>query len=395
MKPKNTTPPFQVAEGWPRAGASANLHETAVQTLVANHTLIVGQSRSGKTTAARRLIEEVLAWTEAKVVILDPNADFKFLSELRRNQSDKEFVKRWKVIGPKIEIAAPDGTAWGIRWNKLSFEEMAAFLRLTPKETFAEYRHLDRHYKYEKNKLGTLEKFANGPYFSVAVGEDLERYRLLLQELATRKVWATRDTDKDLDTLLAEDPRAVVVDLSTDDEQVRTITAARALEVLWRQAENRRKTFLRKRGPWSGTLVVIDEAHVFAPPSTEDPQKRAVCERIARFADQGKKLNLYLMVITQQPSKLHKGVLSECNNRIILRMNERLSLQALEETYGGIRGRYDGALTFKPGEALVEGALLCDEVPPPTLPRGAKFIPARTKEGGGTPKGDWARPKFT
>lgn len=139
-------------------------------------------------------------------------------------------------------------------------------------------------------------------------------------------------------------------------------------------------------------MVVIDEAHLFAPPSTDDPQKRAVCERIERFADQGKKLNLYLIAITQQPGKLHKGVLSECNNRIILRMNERLSLKVLEDTYGGIRGRYDGALTFNQGEALLEGALLCDEVPPPATPRGARFLMARTKEGGGTPKADWARP---
>jgi DNA helicase HerA-like ATPase len=393
MKPKNSKALFHVAEGWPYKGP---LHDDAVQRLVANHNLIVGQSRSGKTDAARRLIEEILVWTDANVVILDPNADFKLLGELRRNPSDKDFVKRWQLIGPKIEIAAPDGATWGIRWDKLSFGEMAAFLRLTAKESFPEYRHLDRHYKYQKNKLGTLKEFAEGPYFGVAVGEDLERYRLLLQELADTNAWATTNTKKDLDTLLAENHRCVVVDLSIDDEQVRMITVARALELLWREAEKKRKKFLRRRGSWAGTLVVIDEAHVFAPPSSDDPQKRAVCERIERFADQGKKLNLYLMVITQQPSKLHKGVLSECNNRIILRMNERLSLDALENTYGGIPGRYDGALTFnKPGEALLEGALLCDEVPSPPIPRGAKFMPARTKEGGGTPKADWARPKLT
>ena len=99
------------------------------------------------------------------------------------------------------------------------------------------------------------------------------------------------------------------------------------------------------------------------------------------------------MVITQQPGKLHPGVLSEFNNRIILRVNERRSLSALEETYGGSRGRYDGALTFEPGEALIEGALLRDESPPASLPRGVRFKLARTREGGGTPKADWALPR--
>ena len=142
--------------------------------------------------------------------------------------------------------------------------------------------------------------------------------------------------------MLQRNHKAIVVDLSIDDEQVRTITAARTLEALWRRGKKERKKFLNKsEDPWIGTLVVIDEGHLFAPPGTEDLRKKLVCERIKRFADQGKKLNLFLMVITQQPGKLHPDVLSEFNNRIILRVNERRSLKALEQTYGGISGRYD------------------------------------------------------
>ena len=193
-------------------------------------------------------------------------------------------------------------------------------------------------------------------------------------------MWA-KDSNKDLDSLFAKDYRSIIVDLSLDDDQVRTLTAARTLEALWSQGEEKRKAFLRdETTSWNGTVVVIDEGHLFAPPETADPQKRLVSEKIQRFADQGKKLNLYLMVVTQQPGKLHPSVLSEFNNRIILRVNERRSLSALEETYGGSRGRYDGALTFEPGEALIEGALLRDESPPASLPRGIRFKLARTRE---------------
>jgi hypothetical protein len=68
-------------------------------------------------------------------------------------------------------------------------------------------------------------------------------------------------------------------------------------------------------------------------------------------------------------------------------------LKVLEETYGGIPGRYDGALTFTQGEALLEGALLSDENPPPPVPRAVQFEEGRTREGGGTPKSKWAVPK--
>jgi DNA helicase HerA-like ATPase len=389
-----------VAEGWPREKAPSKAKATAVESLVANHTLIVGQSRSGKTTAGRRIIEEILAWTDARLIILDPNADFKYLAELdpdpKRNikAEDQRFAEKHSRLRKVIAVATPGGSVWGIDWGKLTLEEMAAFLRLRPSgETFAEYRHLDRHAKYEGDKRRTLKQFIASPYFQVAVGEDLERYRLRLQELDSLKVWAT-DASKDLDSLFQQNYKAIVVDLSMDNEQEKFITAARTLEALWKDGESKRKDFFRNpETSWPGTLVVIDEGHLFAPPETPDPQKRLVSERIQRFADQGKKLNLFLMIITQPPGKLHPEVLAEFNNRIIMRVNERRSLKALEDMYGGSKGRYDGALTFEKGEAQIEGDLLRDENPPPPLPRGVKFRRSRTREGGGTPKTDWARPK--
>lgn len=396
---KAKTLKFKIADGWPLT--LDDVGARAIEALVTNHTLIVGQSRSGKTNAARRIVEEVLLWTDARVVILDPNGDFRWLN-MPAEKRDAGFAKQWSTIG-SIENVAEDGQSWGISWAKLTLEEMAAFLRLTPKENFAEYRHLQSHYSFEKQKhkksLGTLKGFIDSEYFRIAGGEDLERYRLQLLQLNNLKVWAT-DPSKDLESQLTGDHRAVVIDLTTDDEQKRSIIAARSLEALWREGEKRRKRFLtskRKLGrdPWVGTVVLIDEGHLFAQTETEteDPQKRLVRQRIQRFADQGKKLNLYLMVITQQPGKLHRDVLSEFDNRIILRMNERLSLRVLEDTYGGLRGRYDGALTFTPGEALIEGVLLSDENPPPSTPRGIRFELARTREGGGTPPNEWARLK--
>jgi DNA helicase HerA-like ATPase len=398
MKPKMQTPGFDVADDWPFARAALKLRGKAVQALVANHTLIVGQSRSGKTNAARRIIEQILRWTDARVVILDPNADFKSLSELspwpNSEHSDKDFDRRWPRMRKRIAVATP-GEAWGIDWGKLTLADMAAFLRLTPTETFTEYRHLDRHYKFEmetKEQIGSLEEFKESRYFRIAVGEDVERYRLRIEELSRLNVWASNER-KDLDSLFDENSKAIVVDLSMDEEQVRMITVARTLEALWRQGDRQRRELLRKSNVSGvGTLVVIDEGHLFAPPETEDSQRQLVSERIQRFADQGKKLNLYLMVITQQPGKLHPNVLSEFSNRIIMRVNERGSLTSLEKTYGGLRGRYDGALTFEPGEALLEGALLCDETPPPVVPRGVRFWKARTREGGGTPNANWALP---
>lgn len=405
---------FHVSDAWPTGRVEENRAEAVVQ-LVANHTVIVGQSRSGKTTAARRLLEEILLWTDARIVLFDPNADFRWLNEVNPDSPDGDFRALWDGVRPHIKIATRNGGAapWGIPWGKLSLDEMAAFLKLDPADTFAEYQHLRRHYAFEEtrakqktqqgggptasdNDLGTIDEFKASQYFQIAFDDVLERYRLRLEKLSNRKAWASA-AGNDLDSILKSEFRAAVIDLSVDDEEVRVMTVARALEVVWRQGEETRTAAMSAAGtpnaPWPGTLVVIDEAHLFAAPGPLDPQRRLVSERIERFSDQGKKFNLYLMLITQQPTKLNQRILAECNNRIILGMNERLSLRLLEDTYGGIRGRYDGALTFTPGEALLEGRLLCDETPPPSMPRGVRFIPARTREGGGAPPTDWAKPK--
>jgi DNA helicase HerA-like ATPase len=405
---------FSAADAWPRGTPKAR--SEAVEALVANHTLIVGQSRSGKTNAARRLLEEILLWTDARLVLFDPNGDFRWLDQAASRESlgkdfDPDFPPLWDRVRSRVKIASPDSShSWGIPWGKLSLDEMAAYLKLDPASTFPEYQELRRHYQFEDARrrdkgsdktapldLGTIDEFKDSQYFQISSGDPLDRYRVKLERLAARRAWASTPGN-DLDALLRSDFRASVIDLSIDDEEVRTITVARALEVLWKQGEERRTSAMRSEAPgeedsWRGTLVVVDEAHMFAPPEPLDPQRRLVNERIERFSDQGKKFNLYLMLITQQPNKLNRRILAECNNRIVLRMNDRVSLRLLEEAYGGIRGRYDGTLTFAKGEALFEGTMLCDEDPPPSMPRGVAFRRACTREGGGTPPTNWAKLK--
>jgi hypothetical protein len=153
------------------------------------------------------------------------------------------------------------------------------------------------------------------------------------------------------------------------------------------------KAFLESgTGDWPGTLVVNDEGHVFAPPAPDGPKKRLVCKRIQRFADQGKKLNLYLMVVTQQPGKLHASVLSEFDNRIILRVNERRSLRVLEETYGVFEVAMTERSRLSREKRRSRGHSCATKTHGP-LPRGIEFERSRSREGGGTPKPDWAIPQ--
>lgn len=92
----------------------------------AAHTAIIAQSGSGKSSFLGRLVEEIALQTRAKCLILDPNADFRRLSEvvdqtlwtnakydmsqqrgkLPHEASRAEFVERWEKVHIQIRGGA-------------------------------------------------------------------------------------------------------------------------------------------------------------------------------------------------------------------------------------------------------------------------------------------------
>ncbi|MDQ6866743.1 MAG: ATP-binding protein [Thermoproteota archaeon] len=57
---------------------------------MANHTVIVAQSGSGKSYFLGRIVEELLLKTKSNVLVFDPNGDFKKISDVVGPKSWKE-----------------------------------------------------------------------------------------------------------------------------------------------------------------------------------------------------------------------------------------------------------------------------------------------------------------
>lgn len=64
---------------------------------------------------------------------------------------------------------------------------------------------------------------------------------------------------------------------------------------------------------WHPCLIVLDEAHFFAPESGKCESANSVIE----LASRGRKRGFCLVAATQRISKLHKDVVAECQNRFI------------------------------------------------------------------------------
>ncbi len=110
---------------------------------------------------------------------------------------------------------------------------------------------------------------------------------------------------------------------------------------IWSQAEGR-----------PPVLLVCEEAHRYIPADTMAPA-RAVLERIAK---EGRKYGVSLGLITQRPSDLAEGVLSQCGTILAMRLNnerdQRFVRSAVPE---GARGLIDAIAALRNREAIVVG----------------------------------------
>jgi uncharacterized protein len=102
-------------------------------------------------------------------------------------------------------------------------------------------------------------------------------------------------------------------------------------------------------------LIVLDEAHRFLQEGVDTAATRA-CSRIAK---EGRKYGAGLMIVTQRPSDVDAGVLSQCGTMIALRVTNSADRQAVASTVpDDLGGLTDLLPSLRTGEGLVLGDAL-------------------------------------
>lgn len=85
------------------------------------------------------------------------------------------------------------------------------------------------------------------------------------------------------------------------------------------------------RNLWRPMVVVVDEAHEFAPESGRDAESR---ESVIRLMDQGRKRGICGVLATQRFAKLSKDAAGEANNVCIGRIVQDIDLRRASDTLG-------------------------------------------------------------
>jgi uncharacterized protein len=107
--------------------------------------------------------------------------------------------------------------------------------------------------------------------------------------------------------------------------------------------------------PQRPILLVCEEAHRYVP-SEKNADKSAVGKILGRIAKEGRKYGVALGLITQRPSDLAEGVLSQCGTIIAMRLNnERDQAFVKAAMPEGARGFLDTIPALRNREAIMCG----------------------------------------
>jgi uncharacterized protein len=335
----------------------ANVDATLRASGFSRHTFVCGQSGSGKTYSLGVLLERLMADTDLPLVIIDPNSDYVGLGtmlsrdEINRQRptplsrkASGELRARFQAQADVVVARAVGGDVpLRIYLSDLTLEEQGLTLGLEPiadADEFACYADATRAIDGDRYGIGEVLARLQHRY------DDASRrlaQRIGNLGIAGWSVWAADGEPSLADRGLGH--RVLVLDTGTlADARERSVIA---LALLGR---------LRRRPNRTPVGVVIDEAHNVCSPDAQSLLERAVAAHTVWVAGEGRKFGIYMVLSTQRPQKIHRNVISQCDNLLLMRVNSVADLAELAEVFSHVPASMIAeASSFQLGEMLAAG----------------------------------------
>ena len=345
------------------------------------HTFMCGQSGSGKTYAMGVMLERLLAQTDLRIIVLDPNSDYVHLGSIvdePAGQSDGPSGIR-RLLGDqreRVHVFGGAGSPLRIQFGRLTLRQQAMVLGL---DRLADAEEVDIARRIV-TEIGSTEYSLRDLRARADVMDEAAARRLTLRidnlGIENDDIWA-QPGEAPVTDRLPDDWRAVVFDLgSIEMARARSIVAAGVVSLIW----DRR----RERQP---VLLMIDEAHNVCPQEPTDSSQALATEHLIAIAGEGRKFGIYLFLATQRPQKVHESVLSQCDNLLLMKMNGAADIQRLAMLFSFVPpSLIEMSAGFGLGEGLAAGRI----TPGPVFFKtGTRYTP----EGGADIPTDWARPR--
>jgi DNA helicase HerA-like ATPase len=340
------------------------------------HLAVLAQTGSGKTYLAGILADELLA-KGGTVVMLDPHADYVFLGRAadgkRHELSDRITVFRNPAsTGRYSEGEVGRITPYEICFSDLDIDEICLIANIGKSMTSIR-EGLEQAFEFVKAEKEVfqpedlLEELEAADKWKELEGDVKRKIpgakaaKKYIKQLVKMHVFTSASTS--IDAMLRPQHLSVV-DLSGLSDEVADYIAYSILTDIYERASSNELEF--------PVFIFVEEAHRFIPFEGRTDSSRI----IKKIAAEGRKFGVFLVVITQRPSKIHPDSLSQCNSQIILRItnpDDQVAIAKSSERLG------QTLLSDLPGLNTGEAVIVGEMTRAPVM---VKIKKRRTKEGG-------------
>jgi hypothetical protein len=339
------------------------------------HLGLIAQTGSGKTYLAGIIADELLK-KGGTLVMLDPHADYVFLSRnvdgKRDELSDRITVFRNPAsTGRYGEAEVGKITPYEICFSDLDLDEVCLISGISERyaNIVAGLQRAMEELKSEKDTFqpdDLIEKLENADKWKeqnaeakvVSGAKSAVKY---VKRLARMQVFT--DSSTSIDQMLRP-MHLSVVDLSGLDDEVSDYIASRILSDIYEKVSEGEFEY--------PVFVFVEEAHRFISADGRTYSGSI----IKKIAAEGRKFGVFLIVITQRPSKIHSDALSQCNSQIIMRITNPQDQNAIAMSSERLG---ESLLNDLPGLNTGEAVIVGEMTRAPVMARIKK---RRTREGG-------------
>lgn len=339
------------------------------------HVAVIAQTGAGKSYTVGVLLEELLR-LGATAVVIDPHADYVFLSR-DRDMHRHEYSERIQVFRNPNSSGRYDSNQLDnvhellVKFSELEPYEIASIAGIPEQWANVQQALRKAVSSIRKNKDDyTLADLLDKLNEMSQNGKSTERaaasraYNRLVR-LRRFKVFGDRTTSIEKEVLK---PGFVsVLDLSGLNDASQDYITSWVLDNVFR---------LRRDGEFRWPVfVVVEEAHRFVP-AKERGRATLSSAIINTIASEGRKFGVFLVLVTQRPSKINSDSLSQCNSQIILRITNPADQQAVAAASERLGAELMNDLPgLNVGEAVIVGELT-------RVPVIVKVRRRLTREGG-------------
>lgn len=325
------------------------------------HLAVIAQTGAGKSYLVGKILE-ALVQLGATVLVFDPNSDYVQLRKLHEDAEKPYPAARQAPFAHNVDIYRIPG----IQGRRYSDEMVGPTRDFTIKFSALDGEEVCDLAGVPSGATRIREAIDLACNDLMAAGSDYRPMELMerLHQLAAQRVegarkavryieliepypvWGFRDVEVED---LIRPQRISVVDLAGAERTISAYVADKALREIWARATSGQLPY--------PVFVVLEEAHNLVPAERQGFASRA-SRIINTVASEGRKFKVFLVVVTQRPSKISPDTLSQCGSQIIMQLtnpeDQKAVRQASEALSEDLLANLPGLNT---GEAIVLGQL--------------------------------------